>query len=747
MPKRSYFLLLLFVGIAAILALGLRLRAVNLLPQDYDEDDYLYAAQYYAEAIQRGDWQAVIDYDYNYEHPPLTKLVYSLALLPLPQEKRIAEPKLDISLKSTHPEYFRRGRLTSTALSTLEVIALALLDPLAGLFLAIHTYQIKYSTQIMLEPLPALTSLLAALLYMWARKAGPLPGQVGQSEGKHKQRAVSLRLGLAALALGMTAAAKYTYCVVGIAIVVDWAWQVLAVGEWRTSNGGERAKLLHRTRSAARRLAPVVGWGLLAIVFFIAFDPYLWHAPLPRLAQSLLFHGDYAQSAHVQEAGFPTWQPLVWLMSSVPWQREVFVFHLDLFITLLAMFGLRRLWHKERMLVLWLGIGLFFLLLWPTKWPQYILILTAPLCLAASEGLRAALWEPALAWLRARRIPRPAAEHPAEARLRRRTAWRDTLRAWPWLLPGLLTLTIIAVYPLIYQAAMSLTDFNTISIRDGIQGGVWRAVWQGLTGQEEAVHFDPFEGTRAKEVHYAGPLVLLALLGGAAPDILVFNIIWVLASVALQTALGVAVALALGRQGVRLAGLWRAIFILPWAIPEFVGALVWLRVLEPRYGWFAISQQQLPAGVDLGSWTDSADKTLFLLLVAATWYGFPFIMLAATAGLKLVPKDVYDAAAIDGAGAWGRFRFVTWPLLLPLVVPAIIIRSIFAFNQFYLFYAMRINYPTLTYATISYFFFSPGFGGQFAVSAGINIFTVLVLIALILWFNRVSRAAEGVTYA
>jgi ABC-type sugar transport system permease subunit len=77
----------------------------------------------------------------------------------------------------------------------------------------------------------------------------------------------------------------------------------------------------------------------------------------------------------------------------------------------------------------------------------------------------------------------------------------------------------------------------------------------------------------------------------------------------------------------------------------------------------------------------------------------------------------------------------------------VIIRSIFAFNQFYLFYSFRTNFNTSTIATISYFIFSPTALGQFAVSAAFNIFTVLILIGLIVWFSKVSKAAEGVTYA
>jgi len=136
--------------------------------------------------------------------------------------------------------------------------------------------------------------------------------------------------------------------------------------------------------------------------------------------------------------------------------------------------------------------------------------------------------------------------------------------------------------------------------------------------------------------------------------------------------------------------------------------------------------------------------TLLLMSVAATWYGFPIMMLAATAGLKMIPASVYDAAAMDGASGWSLFRQVVWPLILPLLAPAIIIRAVFAFNQFYLFYVIepRDNMQTLSY--ISYGLVSRG---GYSVSAAVNMFIVAVVLVLIWAFNRWSKASEGVTYA
>ena len=314
-------------------------------------------------------------------------------------------------------------------------------------------------------------------------------------------------------------------------------------------------------------------------------------------------------------------------------------------------------------------------------------------------------------------------------------------------------LSLLALYPMVYQGAMSLTDFSAGSIRDGLNGGVWREVREGLTGRAEPVEVElAFSRPSTKEVRWAGPGLFFQILGGAGAPLVVFEIIWTSLAVALQTGLGLGVALLLNRPGLRFANIWRALFVLPWAIPEFVGALIWAQILEPRFGWLNLAGESFATRLDapialnlVARWQEDPVVALVVLLIAATWYGFPFMMLAASAGLKLVPKEVYDAAAIDGAGRWQTLRRITWPLLFPLLVPAIIIRAIFTFNQFYLFYVLNTPFPATTLSLASFFFFSEG--GMYAVSAAINLSTVVVLIGLVIWFDRRSRAAEGVTYA
>jgi ABC-type sugar transport system permease subunit len=719
LPKR--LLRIVAISFVVVVAVALRLRAVERLPQDYDEPVYFLAGQHYARAMLQGDWGELLRYEYNLEHPPLAKLVYGLTLSRLPQIPEIPEQPTNPPPPRPYPlpqPQFMAVRLTAALLGVFQVLILALLNPVAGLFLAVHTFTIKYTSQAYLEALPSLTSVVAVVTY---------------AASKQKRKGW---LAISAAALGLTAAAKYLYVVAGLAIAVHWLWITYPTSP-RTA------------KALARWLAPVALWGILAMAVFVLADPFLWPAPLQRLKASILFNTAFSQSAHVREAGLPVWQPFVWLLMSVPWHPGVFLVVVDVLITILALLGVRRLWRERSVFVVWLAIGIAFLLVWPTRWPQYILVLTAPLCLAAAVGLRSSVWEPLAGWLGHVRAGRQSIR-----RLAVPCTWREARRALLWLLPGVVILSLIALFPMVYQGAMSLTDFGATAIKDGLNGGVWREVWRGLTGQVEPVAVDLFSASRpsSKQVHYAGPTALLQLFMGAGAGVVVYEVIWTVLAVSLQVALGLSVASMLHRPGVRFKGWWRAVFILPWAIPEFVGALIWAQIFEPRFGWLNLAGASFAQRIDIpvplsliARWQEDPQVALLVLLVAATWYGFPFMMLAATAGLKLVPGEVYDAAAIDGAGRWQQFRRITWPLLLPLLLPAVIIRAIFTFNQFYLYYVMQTPFPATTFAITSFFFFN--YSGQYAVSAAINLFTVAVLILLILWFDRQSKAAEGVTYA
>ncbi len=711
--NKSIRSLLYFLAIALVVALafGMRTHAANTLSIDYDEDDYLRAGQEYAHLIKTSNWRGFLDRNYRPEHPPLAKIFIGLSILSVPEKTLTPDAATNAQPNKYLPrDLVRPARALNTIFGTITVLLLAVVNPLAGFFLGIHTFTIKYVSQIMLEAFPALTSFLMALTYLQWKKA--------------RQSNRNGWLALSAIFLGLTAASKYLYCIVGIAILIDW---YLDAKENETVNAFLRNTVI---------------WGLLAFVIFFAFNPYLWLDPIGRLKESVFYHAGYASSAsEVENASYPIWQPFFWLFfSPYWWQKGVFPFPFDLLITIFALGGLKRLWDKERLYALWFAIAMVFLLIWPTKWPQYIVTLTVPLSMAAAEGA-SALWQDILIWWR----------RPKSTAIYKKT---DTRRALPWLVPGFIAFTLLTLIPLIFGFGISMTDFNTASLRDGFNGGIRRALVEGITGERPAKDFEI--NARSNQVNFTGLNSYLPVLDYITNNgIIFFNVMWTVLSVLLQCGLGLAVALLLWQRGVRFGKFWQALFILPWAIPELIGAQMWLNIFIKDWGWLYLAAQKYGPTSFFAAFAHGLDTSSSMWLIAfllpAMWYGFPFMMLAAITGLRMIPPDVFDASAMDGANAWQTFRWVILPLLMPLLVPALIVRGIFAFNQFYLFQTYYFQDATL--ATLSYNVFNPNSGysnvagGQFAISAVINIITVVILMIFVALFNRWSKAGEGVTYA
>jgi hypothetical protein len=347
----------LLVLLVMAVAWTTRWHAVTTLGVDFDEDDYLRAAQEYKALMRSGDWAGFMEANYRPEHPPLAKIVFGVSLLGT-EDTPLTDPQLQNW--SLPPDQMVAARTASAVLGTLTTALVALVNPLAGLFLAVHAITIKYTSQIMLEALPAFTSLASILAYLRWKKAG---------------KRFNVWLVLSAMAIGMTAASKYLYCVVGIAILIDW---VITSFERRGESGKWKFPWV------------LLAWGGLSFLFFLLADPYLWPDLFNRLKESVLFHRLYSTTApEIDSAGYPTWQPILWFFFDIRTWNENHVralfFNIDWLIALAAIGGFSALWKRERLYVLWMIAGMAFLLVWPTKWPQYILSLTVPLSLAAGE--------------------------------------------------------------------------------------------------------------------------------------------------------------------------------------------------------------------------------------------------------------------------------------------------------------------------------------------------------------------------
>jgi hypothetical protein len=373
---------ILLAVIIGLIGLGLRLDAASKLTIDADEDTYINNALHYSQSIRNGNLRQVYKYDSNSQHPILSKLVFAAALLTVDPAGELRPKDLIRKVPVTQTGgalWMLAARRMAADWGAAAVFFLALVNPLAGLFLALNSSNIRFTSEVYLEAVPALTSLLVMLTYnRWRCCEFALR--------KNKYRWVWLML--SAVFLGMTAAGKYIYCVVALAVLIDFT-----------------IRLVQDKQAVRQRLFAMLAWGVTGVAMFLVFDPFLWIHTLERLSSSILFHINYAHSDDVVASGRAWWYPLYLLIQTaaeaIPWNASAFYITPDPWVSLIAIFGLPLLWIKQRPYAIWLGVSIVFLILWGSKWDQYVMIAIPTVCLSASlvlEWMGQWVWQRAVAW-------------------------------------------------------------------------------------------------------------------------------------------------------------------------------------------------------------------------------------------------------------------------------------------------------------------------------------------------------------
>jgi len=172
---------------------------------------------------------------------------------------------------------------------------------------------------------------------------------------------------------------------------------------------------------------------------------------------------------------------------------------------------------------------------------------------------------------------------------------------------------------------------------------------------------------------------------------LVVTVLWTVANVVLHVTLGVALAMLLRERWVRMRGVFRVLLILPWAIPNYITALIWKLMFHTQFG--AINGLLGVLGVEPVTWFGSFSTAFAANLATNTWLGFPFMMVVTLGALQSIPRDLEQAAEVDGASGWQRFRHITLPLLKPALLPAVILGSVWTFNMFNIIYLVSGGEP------------------------------------------------------
>ncbi|MBI4346548.1 MAG: sugar ABC transporter permease, partial [Elusimicrobia bacterium] len=172
---------------------------------------------------------------------------------------------------------------------------------------------------------------------------------------------------------------------------------------------------------------------------------------------------------------------------------------------------------------------------------------------------------------------------------------------------------------------------------------------------------------------------------------LAVTLLWTFANVALHVTIGLALALLLKDPLLRLKGVYRVLLIVPWAVPNYITALIWRGMFHQQFG--AVNGLLQTLGLEPVAWFTRFSTAFAANLVTNTWLGFPFMMVVSLGALQSIPQDLYEAAEVDGASAWQKFRRITLPLLRPALLPAIILGSVWTFNMFNIIYLVSGGEP------------------------------------------------------
>jgi ABC-type sugar transport system permease subunit len=226
--------------------------------------------------------------------------------------------------------------------------------------------------------------------------------------------------------------------------------------------------------------------------------------------------------------------------------------------------------------------------------------------------------------------------------------------------------------------------------------------------------------------------------------ILGVTVLWTAANVAMHVTIGVALALVLSRKWIAGRGLFRMLLILPWAIPNYITALIWRGMFEGEYG--AVNSLLRLAGLDDVSWFSSWATAFTANVTTNTWLGFPFMMVVALGALETIPRELYEAASVDGASAWQRFRHITLPSLRPALGPAIALGSIWTFNMFNVIYLVSGGRPgnsTNILVTDAYRWAFER-GERYGMAAAYATIIFLILLLWTVFGTRIVRSKEDV---
>jgi len=286
---------------------------------------------------------------------------------------------------------------------------------------------------------------------------------------------------------------------------------------------------------------------------------------------------------------------------------------------------------------------------------------------------------------------------------------RVRLEPYGFLAPALVSMAVLSLLPILYSVFIAFTNYDLY-------------------------HFSTYT--------FVGVQNFVAILTGPYATVFLPTLLWTFifsaGTTALNFAAGMGLALLLNQQQLRLSGFFRSILIIPWALPSTITVLIWAGLMNQSFG--PIDAVLTHLGLPAVPWLVDPVWSKVAILLVNLWLGYPFFMISLLGGLQSVSGDLLEAAALDSAGPWARFRHITFPLLWRFSLPLLMGTFAFNFNNFGVVYLLTGGGPprlTTSFAgstdvlsTVIYNMTLTYYRYDIAAAFGIILFIILAVLTL-----------------
>jgi len=284
----------------------------------------------------------------------------------------------------------------------------------------------------------------------------------------------------------------------------------------------------------------------------------------------------------------------------------------------------------------------------------------------------------------------------SRAAARRKARRRTKLMAFGFIAPVVFYILVFFVYPILRTGQLSLQDYNFQSFFTGEADFVGFANYQ-------AIFTDPSLGT-----------------------VVLNTVLFTVLSLVFQFAAGLGLAVFFTRK-FPLSTIFRSLILIPWLLPVIVSATTWRWMLFKDTGII-----NALFGTDIG-WLSDPNWSLWGVILANIWLGIPFNLVLLYGGLQAIPQTLYEAAALDGAGAWRRFWSVSWPLLRPVTAVTLLLGLVYTIKAFDIIWVMTEGGPGNSSQTLATWSYKLSFEGGMdqSLSMGATVASILFVVALV----------------